>query len=432
MMFAAVAGSVRAVPRATILLLLSQFFGSLPIGVLLVFFPLYLHDLGMKSLIIGGIFTAAGIGSSFLLIGIGPLADRWGRRPFLLAGSALPALGFLIFMRSTATGWLVVASLLGGVGFSGGLGGGLVTATFNPMLAGTVPARLRTTVMTLAEGAWATAIGIGALLAGVPALLARAKLVPQLTAGHALFAGCLCSAVLATALIVPVHDRHAVTHDALAGSQADPAPSLRSALPLILRIAVFFTLQGAGLGLVVQLLPLWFSLRFHTTAASIAPWFAVAQVAGLPILLVVPALARRLGIANVIALVSTSSTAFLAGMAAMPLLAPAGLLFVARSALVSVQWPAQQSFLQGAVHPRVRGTATSIALGCWSVANAACPSLAGYLLDRHLLLWPPLLGVACYGAAACWFWCMLRHTPLPEEAPAPAGDLDVLAEATAR
>src|SRR5260370_35098085 len=120
-------------PREARLMLLSLFLDSLPIGLLLVLFPLYLHDLGMRSLLIGSIFTVAGIASSVLLVAIGPLADRFGRRRFLIAGTLLPALGFAIFFLSTDPHWLVVANVLGGVGFSGGLGGGLVTATFNPI-----------------------------------------------------------------------------------------------------------------------------------------------------------------------------------------------------------------------------------------------------------------------------------------------------------
>jgi len=63
---------VRALPRDAHLLLLSSFLGSLPIGLLLVFFPLYLHDLGLRTLLIGGVFTAAPpVESSALLLVIG-------------------------------------------------------------------------------------------------------------------------------------------------------------------------------------------------------------------------------------------------------------------------------------------------------------------------------------------------------------------------
>jgi hypothetical protein len=123
-------------------------------------------------------------------------------------------------------------------------------------------------------------------------------------------------------------------------------------------------------------------------------------------------------VANVIVLVASFSTCFLVGVPLAASLQVAGILFIMRSALVSMQWPAQHSFLQGAVDPRVRGTATSITLGCWSTANALLPSLTGYLMDRHLLAWPLMLGTACYGASALWFALTLRGTTMPEEAPA--------------
>lgn len=53
----------------------------------------------------------------------------------------------------------------------------------------------------------------------------------------------------------------------------------------------------------------------------------------------------------------------------------AGGLFVLRSAIVSVQWPAQHSFLQGVIDAELRGTATSIAMGCRCMANAPCRRL---------------------------------------------------------
>lgn len=194
---------------------------------------------------------------------------------------------------------------------------------------------------------------------------------------------------------------------------------IRTDWSLIGKLSVFFTLQGMGIGLVVQLLPLWMALRFHTTAATIAPWFSVSQIAGLPLLALVPALARRLGVSGVIVLVAASSTVFLVGLPLAPILPLAGALYVLRSALVTMQWPAQLSFLQGAVHPRVRGTVTSITLGCWSTASALLPSFTGYMLDRHQMLLPIWLGIGCYGLAAAWFWLTLRRTPLPEEAGAP-------------
>ena len=416
--------AVRALPRDARLLLLSSFLGSLPIGLLLVFFPLYLHDLGLRTLLIGGIFTAAGLGSSLLLLAIGPLADRFGRHAFLIAGTALPAVGFAIFALTTNVGWLVVASMLGGVGFSGGLGGALTTATFNPLLAGTVPPRQRTTVMSWGEAVWTSATACGALLAGLPGLLARAHVTSALAADRAVFVGCFLLIVCAAFVLLPVRDRSlSATHEESVATVPLPARP-RTAWAVLLKLAVFFALQGAGLGLVVQLLPLWFALRFGAASTAIAPWFAAAQLAGLALIPFVPALARRLGVGGVILLAVGVSTVLLVGVPLAPVLPVAGLFYVVRTGVVSMQWPAQLSFLQGAVDPRQRGRATSVSLSCWSVAMAVFPALAGYFLDRRLLLWPLVLGIVCYAMAAVWFYVTLRRTPLPEEAieAPPVGD----------
>lgn len=430
--------TTRAIPRDARLMLSSLFLSSLPVGLLMVFFPLYLRDLGLRPLFIGGVLTAAGVGASVLLFAIGPLADRFGRRPFLLAGTVFPALAFVIYLATTDVPWLVAASMIGGVGFSGGLGSALTQATFDPMLAGTVEPRLRTTVLSGAEIAWSLALAAGALLSAIPSWLVRAHVAAPLAADRTVFLLGLLAIVAGTALLLPVRERgheqpaqplqtpppsHQSTPQKPAhwpalqkpSHQSAPQKTIREALPLVLKLAVFLALQGAGLGLVVQLLPLWFTLRFHAGAAAIAPWFALAQGAGIPLVLFVPWLARRLGVARVIVLVAATSTLMLAGVPLAPVLPLAGICYVARSALVSMQWPAQISFLQGAVDPRLRGTASSVALSCWSLANALFPVLAGYLLGRGLLVWPIALGALCYAAAALWFFLALRRTPLPEE-----------------
>jgi sugar phosphate permease len=129
----------------------------------------------------------------------------------------------------------------------------------------------------------------------------------------------------------------------------------------------------------------------------------------------VPALARRFGLGGVVLLSAGLSTLLLLGVPLAPVLPVAGLFYVLRTGVLSMQWPAQSSFLQGAVDPRRRGLATSVSFTCEGVATALLPTLAGYFMDRRLFLWPLALGIGCYAAAAVWFYLTLRRTPLPEE-----------------
>ena len=64
----------------------SIFFVSLPFGILMFALPLVGREMGASALEIGGLFSVFAL----MLVIIRPLVghglDRWGRRPFLIAG----------------------------------------------------------------------------------------------------------------------------------------------------------------------------------------------------------------------------------------------------------------------------------------------------------------------------------------------------------
>src|SRR5436305_10301404 len=95
-------------PRGTRLLLLSMFLATIPGGYLLVVLPLYLARVGIEPAVIGGLFTASGAMTAALVAFSGLLADRFGRRRFLIAGTFLPVASYLIFSVTTDVPWLVI------------------------------------------------------------------------------------------------------------------------------------------------------------------------------------------------------------------------------------------------------------------------------------------------------------------------------------
>lgn len=417
-----VVGALRALPAAARFLLLSSSVGSLATGFMLVFLPLYLHGLGLPAGRIGTLYTLVGLGAAAVMLAGGPLADRFGRRPFLLIGTALPILGFALFAGAGGYWWLVAASLLCNVTGAGGVGDALVTDTLTPTLTAVVDPPAHTAVLSWTKAAWMLCLGLGMFLAILPDALADAHIAPPRVVARALFVLGLLLTVGATLLLLPARTpkRAPARPTPAAGAAKGPAVvgaagggAVRRALPLLFKITVFYLLQGAGLGLAVQLLPLWFALRFHTHTGAIVPWFAAAQLAGAPLVLLAPAVIRRIGTAGVIVLTVALGAVALAGVALAPLFAVAGLCVVLRAAALALQWPALRIFLLGSVPPAIRGTTMALALGSWSVAAALLPTVAGALLDRGLVLWPLILGVLCYGAAALWFWLALRHTARP-------------------
>src|SRR5919197_858009 len=160
-------------PRGTRLLLASSFLATVPLGYLIVVLPLYLARAGIEPAVIGGFYTASGAMTAVLVAFSGVLADRWGRRRFLLAGTLLPIASYVVFALTNDIPWLVFASFLGGVGLANGAAGALVISSFDALLADNTTEATRTKVFAASQALWSFALALGSFCAGAPQLIHR-------------------------------------------------------------------------------------------------------------------------------------------------------------------------------------------------------------------------------------------------------------------
>jgi MFS family permease len=93
-----------------------------------------------------------------LLVGYG--ADRWGRKPILLIGFAILPVRAALYTLSDSAGWLIGIQLLDGIG--AGIFGAITPLVLADLMRGTGR-------YNLAQGAVATAQGIGASSSGLAA-----------------------------------------------------------------------------------------------------------------------------------------------------------------------------------------------------------------------------------------------------------------------
>src|SRR5229473_4578080 len=161
--------------RDVFLLLVSMLLATVPSGYLQVVLPLYLNRAGLEPSLIGLLYSLSGLVTAGLVVFSGALADRFGRRGFLIWGTALPICSYVIFAATTDPSWLVVASVIGGVGLANGAAGALTIASFDAMLAEHTPPHRRTRVFAVAQALWSMALGLGALCAGLPQLLRQSR-----------------------------------------------------------------------------------------------------------------------------------------------------------------------------------------------------------------------------------------------------------------
>ncbi|MBV9173273.1 MAG: MFS transporter [Chloroflexi bacterium] len=120
---------------------------------------------------IGLLYSTSGIVTAILVTFSGVLADRFGRRRFLILGTALPIISYAIFALTTDSAWLVVASVLGGVDLANGAAGAMTAASFDALLAEHTAPQQRTAAFSWSQALWSVALSLGSLAAGLPVLV---------------------------------------------------------------------------------------------------------------------------------------------------------------------------------------------------------------------------------------------------------------------
>jgi MFS family permease len=393
--------------RDALLLCLSTLLGGIPYGALAIVLPIYLKRIRFDALGIGVLFSVSGVVSAVLLFVLGILADRFSRKPFLVAGTLMPAVSYLLFLTSTDPRVLAVASAVGGVGLAGGLGGALAQSAFNALLASLVDDAHRTRAFSLNETAWALALMVGSIAAGLPVLLRAVAGLGTAAGERSVFVLALVLALAAFLVLLPVREPPRAAAPAATGADAArPAP--RAWLPQqsrreILQLSLVLGALGLGLGFITQLLPLWFFLRFHADEAALGPWYAVAEAGAVAGTLLAPALAARLGSVRATAALQVASAVFLLAMAFSPVFAFAAVLLVARQAAINTSWPIQQAYAMSVVVPDERAAASSSAYGTWGLASSLSPALGGRWLQSNLFALPFIAGAGCYAISGAIF-----------------------------
>jgi MFS family permease len=385
-------------PAGTRLLLASSFVSTVPMGYLLVVLPLYLVRAGIDPAFIGLLYTVSGLVASLIVAFSGVLADRWGRRRFLLAGTLIPVPSYLVFATTTDPAWLIAASVLGGVGLANGAAGALTISSFDAMLAEKASESQRTRVFAASQALWSLALAGGSIAAAVPTLLRTSFGLGDLESYRLPYLAMAALTLAAAALLVPLREDVSVRAARVAAGWL-PRRSRRAIATYALGIGFL----GFGLGIAVQLLPLWFGLRFGVNEADLGPWYAATQLVSLGTIFVIPFLERRLGGPRTVLFALFASGTFLALIVFAPVFAVAASLFMLRGFFTNLSWPFQQALLMTATVPEERATAVGAGFAVWGFTNALGPLASGALLGAGVFALPLLLGSLMYFAGGLAF-----------------------------
>jgi MFS family permease len=210
-----------------------------------------------------------------------------------------------------------------------------------------------------------------------------------------------------------------------------PPGAARRLFPIALNAALI----GAGAGLVIPFMNLYFQTRFHCSSGQIGLFFSLAQVFTALASLLGPAVARRFGKLRTAVASELLSLPFLVTLGAESHLGTAVVAFWLRATLMQASTPLLQTFIMEALPAGLRARATSIMNLVWNVGWAVSATLAGLIIQRFGYAVPFYCTAALYAIAATTFYLAFRRTAeipaeprLSEEAKGQRGEGPLLTE----
>jgi len=402
----------KGIPHEANLLIYSSFFTWAAEGLFFISLQVFLLlegiSFGTSSLILGtfGIVSA----SSTLLFG--GLADRYGKKKFVVTGGILSSLALAIFALDTNISHLFGASVLAG------LSEAAFASSWSALLADKAGNLKRTSAFGLSFFVATIAAALGGFSTSLLYLMKSLYSINLIQGNRYMFVS-----VAAISLIGPMIVYLKVSESRLETSQQSGFHILpRKGRGVVFRYAVYGIVIALGAGMVIPLIPGWAFLKYGLANDVTGPIFGGVNslVMGFANL-ATPRLARRFGTVRTIVLTQGSSTLFLFSIPFAPNFAAASSIYIVRSMLMMMSNPAQNSLLMGLVPAEERSVASAIVASLWRLPNSFSTGIGGYIMglatspNSIYLALPFLICTVLYLTAISYFWRTFEDVKLPEE-----------------
>ncbi len=406
----------KGIPREANLLIFASLFNWAAAGLLFITLQVFLVLEGLSFATSGLILTVFGITSASSTLLFGALANRYGRRRFVVVGGLLSALSLALFgLVGTNIPLLFSSAVLSG------LSEAMFAASWTAILADKAGNAKRTSAFSLSFFVSTISAAVGGFSASVLGPLDN-MLGISLVEGHRyLFVSVALVSLLGPALALRVSESK-TTSGPLGFDFNSRRVSWRATYQSwkpVLKYSFTGALIAFGAGLVIPLVPGWAYLKFGVKDDVSAPIFGGINslVMGLANL-ATPRIARSFGTVRTIVLTQASSTIFLFSMPFTPNFPVASAVFITRSSLMMMSNPTEQSLLMGLVSDDRRSMASSISAALWRFPNSFSTGIGAYIMGLGGFFYLGLPFWICtifYLTSISLFWYFFKDVRLPEE-----------------
>ncbi len=380
-------------------------------AVLSIITPLYLAAAGYPALTIGAILSGGSLGSLALVLTVGVVADRWGRRPVLVGLAILAAAGVAGFALLHDWRALALMAAMSAIGRGGGAGSGGGWGPFypaeQPLVAASVDNHDRNRAFATLSLVGVLASALGSLVAGVQPLVRDTLGWDAARSFHPFFWLASAASVLIAWLVTHVR-----------GTYVPGATSTRSSVSaraLIGRLWVTNSLNGFIIGVMGPFMTYWFAIRYGVGAGMVGSLYAIVNLATAAGFVVAPAIARRLGSVRAVFTARLMASVCFAAMAVAPIFLLAALAYAARTVLNAISMTLRQSFVMGVSDERSRSAVAAFGNLPAQLTGTATPTLGAYLVAHVSVELPVWLATSAMALNAVLYWVMFRGMAPPEE-----------------
>ncbi len=372
---------------------------------------LYLADIGFSGLEIGALFVGVTVFSALVSTAVGLLADRRGRKPFLVVVPLVTAASAVAYAETRITALLFAAAALGSFGRGSGAGAGNV-GPYQPAESALVADSTASDHRAAAFGRIAFASTVGALVGGLLAGLVHTSRHMGAAAATAAFrpAYLLAAALAVVAGVVAMFVEEPSQSPVGAGARPGFRWPRRS-WPALWRFWVTNAVNGAGIGLFGPFISYWLYRRYSATPGAIGVLFSVVNLGSLASTLAAARIARFIGTVRAITTVRALGGVLLVPMVVAPTFWLAGLVYLARMMVQRVGLPLRLSFTQDMAHPDERASFAALASLPAQATMAGSQAFAGYLFDDVSLTAPFELAAAFQVLNAILYTVLFSRRP---------------------
>jgi len=396
----------------------SIFFVSLPFGILMFALPLVGREMGASALEIGGLFSIFAL----MLVVIRPLVghglDRFGRRPFLIAGLLGYALANLGYALTADLRGLYVARL------AQGLGSGLMWLAAYAIVADLAPAEHRGSRYGQIEE-MASRGGIAGAFVGFTVLgfLGLGNIEAGIRGGWQILFAIYTVAALIGFIIawrgVPetLQRSRAVLESTAANVTEYAGPDRRWQLPGQLRILMgIVLLTSSASALLAPILMIY--LRDHVTGdlGQLAWAYLPAAIAGAVLPSRFGRLSDRYGRRPPMAVALLTGAAISLLIPGLRSLWPLALLWVLEAAAFAAATPAEEALVVEIAGADRRGTAFGYYTAAAGLGAVVGPLLGGWIYDTFTATWAFRANALMLGLGAALILLLIREPRRPHAA----------------